>query len=43
MLKIEQINTKLYTECEYQSIRKKLSTIAYIWKVSDGKHSYSLI
>ncbi len=28
--KIEQINTKLSTECKYQSIRKRLSTNTYI-------------
>ncbi len=42
MHKMEQINTTLSTECEYQSIRKRLSTNTYIWKVGDGKHSYSL-
>ncbi len=41
MNKIEQINRNLSTECEYQSIRKRLSTNTYIWKVGDGKHSYS--
>ncbi len=42
MHKMEQINTKLSTVCEYQSIRNRLSTNIYIWKVGDGKNSYSL-